>query len=172
MDKLKNYDIEFSGLKVGKHEFSFEVDESFFQLFDTEQEFEKPKIQVDVLLDKHSTFLEFYLKIGGSVTLFCDITTEAFPYNLGNETKFLVKFGEEYNDDNEEIITIPHQDHAFNIAQLIYESTMLAIPMKKISPNVTEEDLEIIEKYSPKMEEEEEEMEIDARWEALKNLKK
>ena len=42
--------------------------------------------------------------------------------------------------------------------------------MKKISPNVSDEDLEILEKFSPK-EEVEEEQDIDPRWEALKKLK-
>ena len=42
--------------------------------------------------------------------------------------------------------------------------------MKKISPNVKEEDFELIEKFSPK-EIEEETHEIDPRWEALKKLK-
>ena len=39
MDKLRNYDIVFSGLKNGKHEFQFEIDKAFFKLFETEQEF-------------------------------------------------------------------------------------------------------------------------------------
>jgi uncharacterized metal-binding protein YceD (DUF177 family) len=42
--------------------------------------------------------------------------------------------------------------------------------MKKISPNVSEEDLAILEKFSPK-EIEEEEHESDPRWDALKNLR-
>lgn len=56
MDKLRNYDVSFSGLKNGKHEFKFEIDKTFFQLFDTEQEFTNPRIEVNVLLDKHTTF--------------------------------------------------------------------------------------------------------------------
>jgi uncharacterized metal-binding protein YceD (DUF177 family) len=47
---------------------------------------------------------------------------------------------------------------------------VLAIPMKKISPDVSEEDLQIVERFSPKVEEKEEEV-VDPRWEALKKLK-
>jgi uncharacterized metal-binding protein YceD (DUF177 family) len=169
MDKLRNYDVSFSGLKTGKHEFRFEIDKEFFQLFDTEQEFTNPKISVDVLLDKHSTFLEFEIKVNGTVELVCDITTDNFDYPIENEIKVLVKFGEEYDDSEEDVITIPSNDHAFNVAQLIYENVALSIPMKKISPNVSDEDLAILEKFSPK--ENEEEPESDPRWDALKNLK-
>ncbi|WBV61958.1 DUF177 domain-containing protein [Chryseobacterium camelliae] len=169
MDKLRNYDVSFSGLKTGKHEFKFEIDKEFFQLFDTEQDFTNPKITVDVLLDKHTTFLEFEIKVSGTVELVCDITNESFDHPIENQIKVLVKFGEEYDDSEEDVITIPTNDHAFNISQLIYENVALSIPMKKLSPNVTEKDLEILEKFSPK--EIEEEHESDPRWDALKNLK-
>ncbi|MCS3871619.1 uncharacterized metal-binding protein YceD (DUF177 family) [Chryseobacterium ginsenosidimutans] len=170
MDKLRNYDVSFSGLKTGKHEFRFEIDKEFFQLFDTEQEFTNPKIAVDVSLDKHSTFLEFEIKVNGMVELVCDITTENFDHPIENEIKVLVKFGEEYDDSEEDVITIPISDHAFNVAQLIYETVALSIPMKKVSPHINDEDLQILEKFSPK-EIEEEEHESDPRWEALKKLK-
>ncbi|MGG7468419.1 YceD family protein [Chryseobacterium arthrosphaerae] len=173
MDKLRNYDVSFSGLKNGKHEFKFEIDKTFFQLFDTEQEFTNPRIEVNILLDKHTTFLEFEIKIKGWVELVCDITNEDFDYPIENEIKILVNFGEEYDDSNEDVITIPTSDHAFNIAHLIYENVMLSIPMKKISPNVSDEDLKILEQFSPKdMEEtEEKEHESDPRWDALRKLR-
>ncbi len=173
MDKLRNYDVSFSGLKNGKHEFKFEIDKTFFQLFDTEQEFTNPRIVADVFLEKHTTFLEFEIKVHGTVELICDITNDAFDYPIENEIKILVHFGEEYDDSNEDVITIPASDHAFNVAQLIYENVQLSIPMKKISPDVSDEDLEILDRFSPKDIEENEEKEHDSdpRWDALRKLK-
>ena len=173
MDKLRNYDVSFSGLKNGKHEFKFEIDKTFFQLFDTEQEFTNPKIEVNILLEKHTTFLEFEIKVHGTVELICDITNEEFDHPIENQIKVLVKFGEEYDDSEEDVITIPAGDHAFNAAQLIYENVQLSIPMKKLSPNVSDEDLELLDQFSPKdiEETEEEEHESDPRWDALKKLR-
>ena len=170
MDKFRNYDVAFTGLKNGKHKFKFEVEQSFFDLFETEQEFTNAHINVDVALEKHTTFLDLEVTISGKVDLICDITAEEFSHPINNSIKILVKFGEEYDDSNEEIITIPHGDSAFNIAQIVYEAVMLSIPMKKISPNVNDEDIELIEKFSPKIEEDKEH-EVDPRWEALKKLK-
>lgn len=172
MDKFRNYEVVFSGLKEGKHKFQFEINKAFFELFETEQEFTNPRITADVLMDKHSTFLELWIKTEGVVTLVCDITNEEFDHPIENEIKVLVKFGEVYDDSDEDVITIPSTDHAFNVAQLIYEDVSLSIPMKKVSPNVADEDLEILEKYSPKETEDQAgEEEIDPRWEALKKLK-
>lgn len=174
MDRLRNYEISFSGLKNGKHIFRFDLDKAFFKLFETEQEFDNPKINATVVLEKHTTFLELTIDVNGEVELVCDITSDIFDEKIENQMQFLVKFGEKYDDSDENVITIPMNDHQFNVAQQLYESVVLAIPMKKISPKVTDEDLEILEKYSPKEtqeEEEEEETQSDPRWDALKKLK-
>lgn len=179
MDKIRNYDIAFVGLKNGKHEFDFEITQAFFDLFDTEKEFTDSKIHTKAILEKHSTFLEFNIYNTGSISLLCDIKNEHFDYPINDHIKVLVKFGEEYDDSNEEVITIPHQDYCFNIAQLIYESVMLSVPMKKLSPNLSDEDLELLDRYcyngddfeeEIQSEKEEEEI-IDPRWEALRKLK-
>lgn len=170
MDRLRNYDIVFSGLKNGKHQFQFEIDKEFFQLFETEQEFTEPKIVVDVFMEKHTTFLEFLVQTEGEINLICDISNDNFDHPIKNELEVLVKLGEEYDDSDIDVITIPSKDHAFNIAQLIYENVILAVPMKKVSPNVSADDLEILNRFSPG-EEIEEEPESDPRWEALKKLK-
>ncbi|QIY84115.1 DUF177 domain-containing protein [Chryseobacterium sp. NEB161] len=174
MDRFRNYDIAFSGLKTGKHDFKFEINQEFFDLFETEQEFFNPEINVDVLLDKHTTFLEFYINVSGTVQLICDISNDEFSENISNDLKVLVKFGEEYDDSNEDIITIPHKDSEFNIANLIYEAVVLSIPMKKLAPSVRDNDeyQKLLDQYSPQItEEDEEEQSIDPRWAALKKLK-
>ena len=175
MDKFKNYDIAFSGLKNGKHEFDFEITQAFFDLFDTEKEFTDAKITAHVLLEKHSTFLEFVITTNGTLGLECDITGDYFDHPFENSIQVLVKFGEEYDDSDENVITIPMQDYAFNVAQLIYEDVMLSVPMKKLSPNVSEKDLDLLDQFSPKIVEEETEdnasEEVDPRWDALKKLK-
>jgi uncharacterized metal-binding protein YceD (DUF177 family) len=170
MDKFRNYDIVFSGLKNGKHEFRFEIDKAFFQLFETEQEFAEPKIVAQIQMEKHTTFLELVIETIGTVNLVCDISNENFDYPIKHEIEVLVNFGEEFDDSNVDVITIPRTDHAFNASQLIYEDVMLSIPMKKVSPNISKEYLEVLEKFSPK-EEVAEEPESDPRWEALKKLK-
>lgn len=168
MDKIQNYDIVFSGLKEGKHLFQFEIEQAFFQMFDTEQEFTNPQILLEVELHKHGTFLEFGFKAKGTIDLVCDVSSEVFAYPVAPELKVLVKFGEEYDDSNEDVIIIPMHHFSFNIAQLVYEMVMLSVPMKKISPNSMEDDSDE-EEYE--MERDDKNEEIDPRWAALLKLK-
>ena len=39
----------------------------------------------------------------------------------------IVKFWEVYNDENEELLILPHGEYEFNIAQYIYETIILSV---------------------------------------------
>jgi len=85
----------------------------------------------------------------------------------------VVKFGEELNDDNDEILIIPHGEHQINVSQFIYEMIVLSIPRKKIHPGINDgtlksDILEKLEELKPK--EKKNLNEIDPRWEDLKKL--
>ncbi len=176
MKDLKEFTIPFVGLKIGIHQFNFELKKAFFNHFEYD-EFNDATIDLEVQLDKKSTFLEFTLTYNGSVNVACDVTNE--PYNqplLGNY-RFVVNFGEEYNDDNEDLLIIPHGSYEVNIQQFVYESIVLAMPLRRIHPGVEDGTLESdildkLEELSPNPIEEQEldNTEIDPRWDTLKKL--
>ena len=87
----------------------------------------------------------------------------------------VVNFGQEFNNENEEILILPHSEHKFNIEQLIYELVTLSIPQKRIHPGVLDGSLEsdILDKLnelSPKENVSANKGEIDPRWEKLKKI--
>ena len=153
MEKLQHYDLSFSGLTLGKHSFEFDIDQKFFDLFDYAQEFSSPEIKAKITLNKHSSFLEMSIETEGTVLLVCDISEAEFEQPVQNKIEILVKFGEEFDDSNEEILILPIGSHSVNVAQLIFESVILSIPMKHIHPKYQngyhDEYTDLIEKYSP-----------------------
>ena len=54
MNDLKEYLIPFSGLKIGKHQFDYQLYNTFFKDFDYD-EFNDASIKVVVVLEKKST---------------------------------------------------------------------------------------------------------------------
>ncbi|MRJ07864.1 DUF177 domain-containing protein [Ornithobacterium rhinotracheale] len=182
MDKIKNYDVQFSGLKEGEHQFKFEIKQSFFDLFTFEQEFQKPNIQVDLNLIKKSTFLELQFKLNGEVELICDITNEPYTQPIDGEMEIVVKFGEDFDDSDDEVLILPHGEYKVNVAQLIFELTLLSIPLKHINPDVDSEEmieaLDLLDQYAPEDDDyedfdeevDDDEEDIDPRWNKLKDL--
>ena len=83
MMKLKEYFIPFSGLKLGKHEFVYEIDNAFFESFEY-QEFNGASIHITAILEKMSNMMELEIKAEGTVNVDCDLTGEPFdqPINI------------------------------------------------------------------------------------------
>mgnify|MGYP000161824712 CR=1 FL=1 len=175
MKPFKEFTIQFVGLKIGEHYFDYEISNKFFESFEYD-EFNDVNIKADVKLTKKTTLLELDFSINGFVNVNCDLTNEPYNQPIENEFSLVVKFGEEYNDENDEILVIPHGEYQVNVAQYIYELIVLSVPSKRIHPGVNDGTLESdilkkLDELSPKIKEEKtEEEDIDPRWNKLKNL--
>ena len=175
MKPLKEFTIPFIGLKLGLHHFNFEIEKAFFEYFEYE-DFNDVKVHVDVSLLKNTTLLELNFKISGSVNINCDLTNEPFDQVINNDFELVVNFGEEYNDENIDILILTHGAYEINIQQYIYELIVLAVPIKRVHPGVEDgtlnsDILEKLKELSPKLDDEtKEDKDIDPRWNTLKKL--
>ncbi len=172
--KLKMYDISFVGLKQGKHIFDYQIDNSFFEIFNY-NEFNEVSQKVTVILDKKSNLMELTFTSEGIVNVNCDISNEPFDLPTQGELFLVVKFGEEFNDENDELLILPNGEHTINIAQYIYEMIILSVPVKHIHPNIEDESfasvLHTLEELSPKEKDiVEDYQDIDPRWNELRKL--
>ncbi|WP_196891203.1 YceD family protein [Aureivirga marina] len=178
MKDLKTFNIPFVGLKETKHQFEYQIDNTFFKLFQFDEDFDLVNLKVDLEFNKKSTMFELFFKVSGFIRLNCDLTNELFDQEITGELPLIVKFGEEFNDENEEILILPRAEFQLNVAQYIYELIVLSIPQKRIHPGIEDGTLETdvfdrLETYAPKEVEEEstEEEYVDPRWEKLRKLK-
>jgi uncharacterized metal-binding protein YceD (DUF177 family) len=174
MNDLKEYLIPFVGLKTGKHQFDYQIDNTFFKNFDYD-EYNAVSVKVDIVLEKKSTMLELDFKHKGTVNVPCDVSGEEFDLPIKGKLKLLVKFGDAFNDENEELLILPHGEFQVNVAQYIYESIILSVPLRRVHPGIKDGSLtdviEKLESLSPKENKEEQQNnDIDPRWENLKKL--
>ncbi|MAN59165.1 MAG: hypothetical protein CMC08_04935 [Flavobacteriaceae bacterium] len=179
MKELKEFTIPFVGLKIGEHRFNFEIEKPFFEHFEYD-EFQSASISLEVLLVKKATLLELMLSFKGFVSVHCDITNEPFDQPIDGSYRFVVKFGDEYNDENEDLLILPHGSYEVNIQQYVYESIVLSLPARRVHPGVEDGTLksEILEKLEELRVKERTEDIADApdedgtdpRWDQLKKL--
>lgn len=182
--EFKEYTIPFVGLKIGKHQFDYEINRTFFELFGFD-DFNDAKVKVLLTLEKKANMLELNFQVKGSVNVDCDITMEAYDEQISNEINLIVKFGEAYEEVNEELLIIPHGEYQLEVQQYIYEAIVLAMPLKRVHPGVEDGTLDsvilqkleelkpqISEKELEDKENKEEDQAIDPRWNKLKDLLK
>ena len=176
MKKLNEYLIPFVGLKLGKHQFEYQINKTFFDYFEYD-DFESADIKVELVLEKKSLMLELHFKHKGTVHVPCDLTGEMFDLPIKGNMRVVVQFGETYNNENEELLILPHGEHQVDVSQYIYEMIALSVPLKRVHPGVKDGTLqsEALDKLNELKvtevkEEVEEEKEIDPRWDKLKQL--
>jgi uncharacterized metal-binding protein YceD (DUF177 family) len=175
MKELKTFTIPFVGLKEGKHQFEFNIDKTFFDFFDY-QDFNDASVEVQLELNKKTTLLELNFDISGHVNINCDLTNEPYNQKVTSNFDLVVKFGDAYNDEEVDLLVLPHGAYEVNVQQYIYELIILAIPTKRIHPGVEDgtldsEILDKLEELSPKAEKlKESGSETDPRWNTLKKL--
>ena len=172
---LKQFEIQFSGLKLGEHQFDFQIDEKFFSEFGFE-DFEKARIEAKMKMLKRETQMALELSLEGEIWLPCDITDEKFWLPIKSRSELTVKFGDEYDDSEEDLLILPHGEFRFNVAQYFYEMAVLAKPLKVVHPDVEagkkgQEVLARLGDLSPQNQEEQKDDEdTDPRWDKLKDL--
>jgi uncharacterized metal-binding protein YceD (DUF177 family) len=177
MKQLNEFLIPFAGLKLGKHQFEYQINKAFFDSFDYD-DFESTTIKVIVVFEKKQTMLELNIKHNGTVYVPCDLTNEMFDLPIKGKGRLIVQFGEAYNDDNDELLILPHGEHQINISQFIYEMIVLSIPLRRVHPGVENGTLntESLQKLNElRVEEVQKEKskaaeDIDPRWDKLKQL--
>lgn len=176
MKPLKEFVIPFVGLKLGKHHFEYQIEKTFFDHFEYD-EFNSACVTTNIVLDKKTTFLELHFKISGTVNINCDISNEPYDQKILGSLDLVVKFGEEYNDELDDILIIPHGEFEINVAQYVYELIILSVPAKRIHPEVLDGSLrsDILKKLkelSPKDLDDKRKSSKgnDPRWDTLKKL--
>ena len=170
MKALQEFEIPFLGLKEGVHDYAFDIDAEFFESFDY-SEVKQGQIHVDVSMERQERMLIFVFNIKGSVELPCDRCLAPMQQEVAGDERLIVKFGQEWEEESEEVIIMPETESRIDISGFIYEYIMLMLPYKKVhqeseetgESTCDESMVEKVEQHSAK--------ETDPRWDALKELK-
>ena len=177
MKALKQFSIPFTGLKLGKHQFDFEIDKSFFDAFEYSL-VKDGALKVEVELDKQETMLILHFHIWGTIQLNCDKCLAEFSQPIEVNERQIVKFAEDdLESDDLEIIMLNKKESALDVSEMIYEFINVSVPYinnceqagqgQKCDPEM----IATLEKLASGTAEKEEEQNDDPRWEALKKLK-
>ncbi len=168
---MKPLSINIAGLDLKAHHFSYTLDERFIKEYG-QGYLPEGHFSVEIVLDKHETFIEADFKIEGKAKLTCDRSLEIFDYPISIQKRMLFKYGEQDEELTDEITIISRDRSILDMGQLVYEFIGLAIPMKKLHPRFQDQDENEEGKmvYSSSNDEEIESDKTDPIWDKLKKL--
>lgn len=176
MNPLKQYSVPFTGLKLGSHQFDYELDDTFFNAFEYSL-IKSGKLKVNMELEKQETMMLLKFKIKGIVNLDCDTCLSEFPLPINLYERQIVKFAEaEMESDDEEIISLSRKETEIDISGPLYEMINVAVPYIKnceqAGKDCDQEMIDRLNQLSSEQQTEKNEQTSDPRWEALNKLKK
>jgi len=168
--------IQFGGLKEGVHNFVFEINKEFFDLIEY-AELSNSNMKINCELNKMSSMLVFRFVANGTVELVCDRCLDEFDYQIDFDETIFVKFGEENQEIEADVVILERGSNEIDILELIYQLIMIYLPIKKIHAD----DIDGNSTCNPQMLERingtnlenelEQEKVVDSRWNELKKLK-
>ena len=161
----KEFIIPFKGLSLGSHSYDYKIDNQFFESFEY-FETEKGLLQVHLELIKESSLMDLHFSISGVIEMQCDRCLSPFSTEVEGNFRLIVKFGEHYEEESDEVLVLPITESRLDVGQFIFEYINLLLPLQKVHRNINDCDPEMIKKLEMHKKEE-----TDSRWDSLKNIK-
>lgn len=133
MGKYTAFKLPLKSLGVGTHEFEYHLDKQFFVNMES-SDIHDADLNVALTVQYNGDIYNLDFHITGEVVLICDRCLDDLRFPIDATYHIVVKYGEDYNDDNDEVLEIPETDNTLNVAYMIKDTIELAIPMKHVHP--------------------------------------
>ncbi|MDR2496485.1 MAG: DUF177 domain-containing protein [Tannerellaceae bacterium] len=184
MGKFDTYKIDLKALPYGVYEYEYALDNKFFTDIDG-PEVPKGRVKAFLALKHSKAITEMNFRLEGQVYVPCDRCLDDMEITVETKNRLFVKFGKEYAEESDEIVVIPADEGAINLAWFLYEFISLAIPMKRVhAPGKCNKSMTTkLKKHTAKSEQDEDEEggeempggdeggdAPDPRWEVLKGF--
>ncbi|MDE7467087.1 MAG: DUF177 domain-containing protein [Muribaculaceae bacterium] len=180
MGKFSAYKLPLKSLGVGTHEFDYKLDKQFFANMEY-ADVRDADIDVHLVVDYHNDIYHLEFTLTGTVTLLCDRCLDDLVLPIDTTYTINVEYGDDYNDDSDDLLIIPDSDNYLNVAYMLYDTVVLVIPIKHVHPlgKCNRAMSALLKKHRGQGEDAELEEELmegiedatpDPRWDALKGL--
>lgn len=113
---------------MGTHSFDYVLDDDFFAAVDG-QGVKHGNVKACVTIKKANHNIEVSIEMDGTAETTCDRCLEPMNVNVEVDETIYVKFGDEYREEDTDLIIIPEESGIFDISWLLYEYTALSIPI-------------------------------------------
>jgi len=175
MESLKPFLIPIAGLKVGIHQFDYQIDETFFQHFENSP-IRAGKVQLNLELDKRSDMIILGFRLNGKTPTACDRCMADIDLPFEGDYTLIVKYENESDDTESDLVYINREETILDVSKFAYEYICLSIPLIKVYDCDEEKVLPcntaILDRLDNQFtEDDDKEPPTNPIWDALKDLK-
>ena len=174
MGVLTAYSLPIQGLKNGIHKYNYVLDGSFFKEFEASP-INSCEIEVEVELDKRSDMMVFHAILTGWMDTTCDRCSAGIEMPMEGEHDLFVKYSEEKEEDDDEVVFISREMPSFNLAKYLYEFAVLSLPISNTYDCENDEirpcDMDVLKYLEGLDTSKDNDTPDESIWDALKDIK-
>lgn len=187
---MTTFDLPLKGMPDGVQTFEYELGMDFFRKMESTDVL-SGSVKAEVTVKHSGGVYGLDFTFIGSIGITCDRCLDEMTHKVDTRYTVNVKYGEEYNDDDDNVIEIPESYNTFDVSSIMYDTIMLTIPLKHVHADgecnremqdcldrhraISQEDYD--DQYATysdtddKIDETDNDFGCDPRWDALKKLK-
>ena len=132
MGKFSQFKLPLKSLSKGEHSFEYHLDKEFFKNMES-ADVRDADVNVHLTVDYNNNVYTLNFTLKGVVTVPCDRCLDDLQIDIDTTYSIKVKYGDSYRE-SDDLMEIPESDNYLNVAYMIYDTVMLAIPIKHVHP--------------------------------------
>ena len=133
MGKFTEFKLPLKSLPEGTHSFEYHLGKKFFENMESPDIHDADlQVQLTVTYKRELYTLDF--TITGTIALICDRCLDDLIMPVETEYHINVKYGDDYNDEADDLLVIPESDNYLNVAYILYDTVALTVPIKHVHP--------------------------------------
>lgn len=129
--KFSEFKLPLKGMPVGVQEVEYHLGKQFF--IDMESsDIKDADLEVKLVVSHKNDSYDLAFAINGEIVLICDRCLDDLQFPVETAYHIVVKYGDDYCDDSDDLLIIPESDNYLNVAYMLYDTVSLAIPIKHV----------------------------------------
>ncbi|MBQ9076975.1 MAG: DUF177 domain-containing protein [Muribaculaceae bacterium] len=133
MGKFSEFKLPLKGMPVGIQDFEYHLGKQFFVDMES-ADIRGADLNVRLTVNHRNDCYDLAFAIDGEIVLMCDRCLDDMQFPVNAAYHIVVKYGEDYCDDSDDLLVIPESDNYLNVAYMVYDTVSLAIPIKHVHP--------------------------------------
>lgn len=133
MGKFQQYKINLATLQEGLHTKDMVCDTELFRNMENNDVLESD-VKVHLNLTYRNGIYDCLFTLKGEIKIPCNRCLDPMAHEIDTTYHVKVKYGEEYDDSNDEVLVIPDTDAFLNVAYMLYDTIVLTIPIRHVHP--------------------------------------
>ncbi|MEF9923536.1 MAG: DUF177 domain-containing protein [Muribaculaceae bacterium] len=131
MGKFIAFKLPLKGMPNETQQFEYNLGTEFFRDMESADVL-KSDVTVTLTVKHVDDAYDLNFNIKGVISIPCDRCLDAMEHEVDTIYHLTVKYGEEYSDENDDVLIIPETENFLNVAYMIYDSVILTIPLKHV----------------------------------------